>query len=267
VTGAPLAVRTRSGGSVDGSAARGGRTRVTRDGFDFRVYYLSDSDSASHALGPEAAEAALERADGHVGALFDAAGGPDEFLARYDVIVCSDHGQSSVSRTARLARAFAGVDVVVTASNRAGMVYRLARCREDARELAARLDGDPAVEISMFVEDGLAVARREREELRFAPRRDGWEVDGDAALLDHPNALERAWAALANPNAGEVLVSAAPGFEFEDLAGRHHAGGGSHGSLSAADSVVPVVTVGVDAEPRTIADVAAAVRGHFRVPA
>ena len=34
-----------------------------------------------------------------------------------------------------------------------------------------------------------------------------------------------------NPNAGEVLLSAALGWEFADLGGRHHLGGGSHGSL------------------------------------
>ena len=60
-------------------------------------------------------------------------------------------------------------------------------------------------------------------------RRDG---DEDVALLDEvPDGRARAAAALRNPNAGEVLVSAAPGWEFLDLAGRHHLGGGSHGSL------------------------------------
>jgi hypothetical protein len=267
VTGAPLAVRRRAAGTVDAYAAAVGRWLVTRDGFDFLVYYLSDYDYASHALGPDDAAAALERTDGHVAALLDAAGGPDEFLSRYDVIVCSDHGQSKVAETTRLAAAFAGRDVIVTASNRAGMVYRLAGCRDDAGTLAARLDGDHAVEVALYREDGTAVARREGEELRFTPKDEGWTVDGDATILEHPNGLERAWAALANPNAGDVLVSAAPGFEFEDLAGRHHAGGGSHGSLATADSVVPVLTVGVDAEPRTIADVAGAVRRHFGLPA
>jgi len=266
-TGAPLAVRRRAAGTVDAYAAAVGRWLVTRDGFDFLVYYLSDYDYASHALGPAGAETALARIDDHVAALTEAAGGPDEFLGRYDVIVCSDHGQSSVTETARLATSFAGIDVVVTASNRAGMVYRLPRCGESPRELADLLDGDPAVEVALFREDGAAVARREGAELRFAPDGDGWRLDGDAAVLDHPNGLERAWAALANPNAGEVLVSAAPGYEFEDLAGRHHAGGGSHGSLSAADSIVPVLTVGVETEPRTIADVASAVRRHFLLTA
>jgi len=52
VTGAPLAIRTRSAGSIDAYAAAVGRWLVTRDGFDFLFYYLPDYDFASHALGP-----------------------------------------------------------------------------------------------------------------------------------------------------------------------------------------------------------------------
>ena len=73
-------------------------------------------------------------------------------------------------------------------------------------------------------------------------RRDG---DEDPALLDAvPDGRARAAAALRNPNAGEVLVSAAPGWEFADLAGRDHLGGGSHGSLERADSEVPMLASG-----------------------
>ena len=49
------------------------------------------------------------------------------------------------------------------------MVYRLPGCRRTPRELAARLDGEPAVEVALFREGDEAVARREGEELRFAP--------------------------------------------------------------------------------------------------
>ena len=94
-------------------------------------------------------------------------------------------------------------------------------------------------------------------------RRDG--ADAPVEKLDHPDAAWRARSALANPNAGELLVSAAEGWELADLGGRHHAGGGSHGSLVAGDSLVPLVTVGLEAEPRRITDVAPAVLEHFGV--
>ena len=264
-TGAPLAIRNRARGSVDEYAAAVGRWLVTRDGFDFLAYYLSDYDFASHAAGPDSADNALQRSDRAVGALIEAAGGPAEFLERYAVVVCSDHGQTPVRRTTELQRPLEGVDgVLVTASNRAGMLYRLPGCREETRGLVERLDGEPAADAVLFLEDGWAVLRRDGEELRFAPAPDGsWRTSGDAALMGYPDGLARSWGALLNPQAGEVLVSAAPGYEFADLGGRHHAGGGSHGSLLAGDSEVPMLTVGIETPPGSITGVAPLVLSHF----
>jgi predicted AlkP superfamily pyrophosphatase or phosphodiesterase len=268
-TGAPLAVRNRAAGSIDAYAAAVGRWLVTRDGFDFLAYYLSDFDYASHLRGPEGAEdVALERTDAAIGALLEAAGGPDAFLDRYTVVLHSDHGQTPVERVARLQESFSGLEdeILVTASNRAGQIYALPGARVDLAALARRLDGEPAVETTLRREGDEAVARREGEELRFRPGvGDGWETSGDASLLDHPDGLGRAWSALANPNAGELLVSAAHGWELADLGGRHHAGGGSHGSLSAGDSLVPLLTVGLDAAPARITEIVPAVLAHFGI--
>jgi hypothetical protein len=255
-TGAPFAVRSRRAGSVDAYAAAVGRWLVTRDGFDFLAFYLSGYDFASHAAGPDgaAADQALEQADAAIGALLEAAGGPEEFLDRYAVVLLSDHGQTPVGHAARLQEPFADLDgqVVVAASNRAGQVYLLPGARVDAAELARRLDGFPAVDVTLRLEGDDIVARRDGS-------------DAPVEKLDHPDAAWRAHSALANPNAGELLVSAAEGWELADLGGRHHAGGGSHGSLVAGDSLVPVVTVGLQAELRRITDVAPAVLDHFGV--
>jgi hypothetical protein len=258
LTGAPFAVRNRPGGTIDAYAASVGRWLVTRDGFDFFAYYLSDFDYASHAHGPEGAEDVLARTDGAISALFEAAGGPDAFLERYAVILHSDHGQTSVTQSARLERAlraFKG-EIVVTASNRAGQVYLLPDARADGAALATALDGEPSVDVTFRREDDVAVARTGGDEIRFGP---------NDSILDHPDAARRAWAALANPNAGDLLISAAAGWEFRDLGGQHHSGGGSHGSLSAGDSFVPVVTVGVDTQPARITEIAPAVLAHFGV--
>ncbi|HZC74527.1 MAG TPA: nucleotide pyrophosphatase/phosphodiesterase family protein [Gaiellaceae bacterium] len=255
-TGAPFAVRSRRAGSVDAYAAAVGRWLVTRDGFDFLAYYLSGYDFASHAGGPdgEVAERALEQADAAIGALLEAAGGPDEFLERYAVVLLSDHGQTRVEHAARLEEPFADLEeqVVVAASNRAGQVYLLPGARVDAAEVARRLDGFPAVDVTLRLEGDEVVVRR-----------DGADVPVEK--LEHPDAAWRVRSALANPNAGELLVSAAEGWELADLGGRHHAGGGSHGSLVAGDSLVPVVSVGLQAELHRITDVAPAVLAHFGV--
>jgi hypothetical protein len=265
-TGAPLAWRNRGGGSIDAYATAVGRWLVTRDGFDFFVYYLSDYDYASHAHGPggDALEA-LERCDRGLGALIEAAGGFDVFLERYGVFVCADHGQTQVAESLGLEPHFPERELVVAASNRAGMVYRLDDATPEAGELARRLDAVPGVEVALWREDGDAVARRDGAELRFAPNGEGFTTSGDAAVLDHPQALERAWAALANPNAGDLLVSAAEGVEFADLAGGSHAGGGSHGSLVTGDSEVPFLSVGAGPPPDSIVGIAPLVAHGFGV--
>jgi hypothetical protein len=171
----------------------------------------------------------------------DAAGGPDAFLERYAVVVCSDHGQSRIERTAQLQ----AEGDLVTASNRAAMIYT-----DDPRAAAERLDAEPAAGIVLFEEDGRVIARRDGDE--------------DPSLLDTvPDGHVRAAAALRNPNAGEVIVSAAPGWEFVDLAGRAHLGGGSHGSLEAADSEVPMLTVGLGPPPASITGIKSLVTRHF----
>ncbi len=124
-------------------------------------------------------------------------------------------------------------------------------------------------------------------ELRFAPggrlvdpRGLSWSVEGALAAIDgtvengrlltpaYPDALSRAWAALTCRTSGEVLLSAAPGFEFIDWGRQAHVGGGSHGSLHASDSLGALVLSGAplpDPEPAqwAIRDVAALILRHF----
>ncbi len=168
-----------------------------------------------------------------------------------------------------LGEVYAGVEgVLPLASNRAAHVYVRPASGLDPRAVAARLDEVPAAEIALFREGRDAVARREGEELVFTPdSAGGFALTGDASILGHPDALARSWAALANPNAGEVLVSAAEGYEFADLGGGHHLGGGSHGSLVAGDTEVPLITVGVDGTAESIVDVAPLILSHFGVVA
>ncbi len=272
----PTAVFKRASGSVDGYAEAAARWLVTRDDFDFLFYYLSDFDFISHALGPEGADEGLRRADRSIATIAEAAGGIDSFLDRYDVLLCSDHGQTPVREGVRLERCFSDLplagrrasrrdQLVVTASNRAAMVYRLDGCPLENAELAARLERDPGVGVVCYRDGADAVARRAGAELRFAPAGQGWRSSGDERVLDQPRARERLWSALENPNAGELLISAAPGIEFADIAGRHHAVGGSHGSLELGDSEVPMLAVGIERLPASIAEIAPTVLRHFGI--
>jgi Type I phosphodiesterase / nucleotide pyrophosphatase len=265
MTGAPLAVRGRAIGSIDAYAAAVGRWLVTRDGFDFLFYYLPDYDFASHVLGPSGAHEALARSDQAVGALVEAAGGLDAFLERYDIVLCSDHGQTPIERPFRLESVLSDFrllrptgrrndrELAVAASNRAGMVYLLPAAQVEPRAIAERLGNEDNLDVVIFREGEDAIALRDGEELVLSLDDRGWR--------------ERAWRSLANPNAGDVLVSAAAGVELTDLGGRHHVGGGSHGSLLDGDSLVPMLVVGGAEPPASITGVAPLVLKHFGVKA
>ena len=95
----------------------------------------------------------------------EAAGGVDEFLQRYAVVVCSDHGQTHVDRVARL-QDWVGDEGLVTASNRAGMVYT-----DKPRRIAERLAREDAVDIALFMEDGTAVVLTAASPARCRRRR------------------------------------------------------------------------------------------------
>jgi hypothetical protein len=98
-------------------------------------------------------------------------------------------------------------------------------------------------------------------------------VAGRFVSDSYPDALARSWEALACPRSGEVLMSAAPGFEFTDWGGADHVGGGSHGSLHFSDSLAPLLCCGVDDSVRgeraqwSIKDVAPMIARHFGVAA
>ena len=197
-----------------------------------------------------------------------------------------------------------GVDsrIAVCPSQRAAMVYLLGEhrreaLRSDVVRRALQLDG---VELVMWLVRDVhgepvegVIARPSVGELRFAPggevrdaRGGSWHLEGELAALagcvrggvleapDHPDALARVWSALICPTSGEVLLSAARGYEFLDWGGQAHVGGGSHGSLRGEDSLGALILCGVegDGPPEhpgggpaqwSMRDVAPLIRAHF----
>ena len=264
-TGAPR----NFGGSVDRHGGHVGRWLVTRDGFDFLFLYLYETDAAQHRGGD--VMGAVEQADASLGLLVDAAGGWDQFLERYAVMVVADHSQSTVERAVDAQEPLEGLklfrssrhsdpaecDLAVAASNRVAMAYLLPGGRLTASEVGHRYARHPFSDVVMWQEGAWYAVRREGGELRFRrgegfedARGNSWELAGDRDLLDpalYPNALERIEGAVSCATSGDVIVSARLGDEFADSGGQHHAGGGSHGSLRAEDSLVPLITAGFDA--------------------
>ena len=84
--------------------------------------------------------------------------------------------------------------------------------------------------------------------------------DGRVSSATYPDALGRVWSALRCRTSGELLLSAAPGYEFLDWGGAHHVGGGSHGSLHANDSLGALLWCGTGPAGRRARAVVAARR-------
>jgi hypothetical protein len=284
---------------------------VEHDLFDFLLFSLPDNDAWSHKNGPHSQVTSIAAADRQLERLMHAAGGPDAFLDQHAVIVVSDHSQAAVEERIRLDQAFnefdvaaqtaasaIGAEVALSPAQRAAMVYVLDEDKRQeiidrALEAATAVDG---VDLALWLsgEDGAreAVVLSPRGELRFSAggeledeRGFRWSVEGEWAALglrvedgrvlseDYPAALARAWSALHCPRAGDVLLSAAPGYEFVDWGGADHVGGGSHGSLHRSDSLGALLWCGTGPDSRQaldqwrLSDVASMVRRHFEVEA
>ena len=282
---------------------------VEHDLFDFLLFSLPDNDAWSHRNGPTAQVTSLAAADRQIERLMHAGGGPEAFLEEHAVVVTSDHSQALVEERIRLDFALAdfhvatpsatrsvGAELALSPSQRAAMIYALDLDRRDelVRRVLEAVGDLEGVDLTMWLHgvDGDAPEAVIRApgggELRFAPggelsdlRGERWSVDGDLTVLaatahdgrfespDYPDALARVWSALRCANSGDVLLSAAPGYEFVDWGGADHVGGGSHGSLHRTDSLGALLWCGTGPDTRAVReqwslrDVTPMIRSHF----
>jgi Type I phosphodiesterase / nucleotide pyrophosphatase len=290
-------IRDRHAGCV-------GAYLVEEDLFDFLLLSLPDNDTHSHKFGPHAQVESIAAADRQLERVMHPAGGPDAFLDEHAIIVMADHSHAPVEQTLSLTEVFGefavlgpggaraeDAEVAVCPAQRSGMVYALLEEGRTALlpRLADRARECEGVDLVMWRTDGEAAVARGDAEMRFAPdgdvadaRGDRWSVDGDVlgvlrgAVSDgvlrapeYPDALARVWSALACPTAGDLLLSAAPGWEFLDWGGVGHVGGGSHGSLHAVDSLGALLWCGAGPDDRSaraqwsLRDVTPMIAHHF----
>ncbi len=293
-------------GTRDEYSACVGRELVEGDLYDFMLFSLPDNDYHSHRFGPDAQIESIARADAAFAELADAAGGLGPFLDQNAVIMLADHAQTAVETPLDLAAQLGGewrvlepnvspehAEIAVSPIARAAAVYVLAdgaRAERIAEGVRARLARTEGVDLFAWREDRAAVVERAGSRLRFRPgaavvdrRGSPWDLEGDLEALlatthgehfdspAYPDALSRLWAALTAPYAGDVLISAAEGYELVDWGGVTHCPGGSHGALAAGDSLGPLLLCGLEPgaelarEQWALRDVAGLVYDHFGI--
>ncbi len=291
-------------GQRDRHAGCVGSYLVEQDLFDFLLLSLPDNDTFSHREGPDAQPTSIAEADRALERVVHTGGGIDVFLRDHAMIVISDHSQSKIEQSINLAahladwRVLSPADVApeeaelaVCPGARSAMVYVLDADRRTRMlpKLARRLRSIDGVDLVAWRDGETGVVSGPAGELSFAPggggtdeRGERWTLDGDPAVLDltetggrltagdYPDALGRLWSALACRRAGDLLLSAAPGYEFVDWGGSHHVGGGSHGSLHRCDSHGVLLTCGVEPgaaerRPWHLRDVTPMIAGHFGI--
>ncbi len=296
-------------GQRDQHTACVGAHLVENDLFDFMLFSLPDNDTHSHRRGPYAQVTSIESADRALERIMHVAGGVDAFLEDHAVIVMSDHSQTAVEDMVSLSGVFGDLRVLAPGSGGAGeadiavcpigrfaSIYVLDPERSDevSRRAASALADVAGVDVWARLEGGEAVVEGASGELRFAPggelvdaRGERWSVEGALGVLGlsvedgrvrsrtYPDALRRLWRALRSRQSGDVLCSAAPGYEFLDWGGAHHIGGGSHGSLHRHDSLGVLIACGFEGrgeggvstarEQWSIEDVTPLVLDHFAV--
>jgi hypothetical protein len=284
----------RQAGMNDTYAAKVGAALLKESAEPFTLVYFFEGDSLAHHRGLSAQRRYLGTLDGYVAEMLEAGGGLDRVLDEYALLAISDHGHTPFltenryvrldnvlgERTAIGARARLGprVGVLVVPNGRAALVYLGGRANRG--RVIEDLLGRRGVDLAAHEDEGWVAVRKPGRELRFRPGagpRDpagrSWELTGDSGTLDlqisedtlrygdYPDALERLWGSVRSPRAGDVILSASPGYTFGEVNGNFHKQS-DHGSLHADDSRVFSIGVGLP-PPRRITGVAPTILAHF----
>ena len=182
---------------------------------------------------------------------------------------------------------FGGNDLAVAGNGRVGFVYLNADRKRELRGPVARtLLEDAGTDQVMWIEDDVCHVETARGSLRFREaqgygavvdeRGSKWEYEGDLEAVggvveedgirtpEYPLAMWRIMCALRLDRMGDVVVTPKLTYEYKDLAGGDHRGGGDHASLHAQDSLVPFLSTLDDPplRPSTV-DVVPHIVRHF----
>ncbi|WP_429370468.1 alkaline phosphatase family protein [Paenibacillus sp. DS2015] len=255
---------------------------------DFLYVYLPDLDQKIHKNGPSELNGVKE-VDKQLQTLLQSFGSPEEALKKAIFILVGDSGMTpilsdkdnpvidlpSILKDYDVLRQGEAVtketEVVLAVNETMAYVYKLKA--DKLKDIANVLKADPRVDIISWKEKEwiYAIQGNSSKEIRFKangklidPYQQKWLIEQDADVLDlkinaqnhtlnygqYPDALQRLTGAL-HSNPGEFLVvTAKPGYELADRSSPTHKGGGGHGALGQAESLVPLIISGTDQQPQ-----------------
>lgn len=246
----------------------------------FTLAYLPDADAKLHRKGPSDVEA-IKQADEALQKALNLYPSWQEALDEAIWIVLGDSGQSLVESDKKQAlidmnEVLSGYSLWSHKKQNGQLAFALnermgyIHIRDDKLsrdEIVQKLKQEKRLQFIAWQEDGKNyVAGPESEQLLVYSRggsyRDEygqtWQLEGDLSLLDlyiadhqvqyndYPDALARLHGALHAQQGNIIVIDAKPSYEIVEHSSYNHVGGGSHGSLHKADSLVPLIVTGTD---------------------
>ncbi|MDF2925818.1 MAG: phosphodiesterase [Paenibacillaceae bacterium] len=250
--------------------------------------YFPENDKPVHSKGPDELSG-IRNADQALQTIFSAYGTWEQALKDVIWIVIGDSAQSYVYdkreesiidlrlllkyRIAHLNQPVStGDQIVIAANERMAYVYAIDD-KVDLTEVMDQLKNEQRLDIiAMKNENEVRVTQGNSEKMfSYAPGGkyldefgQAWTLSGDHEVLDitiadnriqygrYPDALARLYGAINSHEGRYVVVTVQPGYELVGESSPTHAGGGAHGSLHDADSLVPLIFSGTDIEPGTM---------------
>ena len=266
---------------------------------DLLTIYWPDTDDIAHDTNADCCDPCLTAIDKKLAKILDCFPSWEKALEEYIFVIVGDHAQSTLIdgkkayiklpallkdySIARMGDEYIqDRDIAICSNERMAYVYILRHRLGMYRDIVECLLKDTNIDQVMWKEDQWYHVVSHEGTLRF--RKGGnlqdsyqnlWELQGEREILNietageyidyshYPNALERIAQCLENPNAGELVITAKPGYllEGEGVPKKH--GKGSHGSLQQEDSMVPLIISGTSAKiekPRLV-DVVPFIKG------
>ncbi len=271
---------------------------------DLLSVYLPDTDGYAHRRDPALTEESLARVDRQLQKIMNCFRGWEDALDKNIFVIAGDHSQSLVKTSGehiinlasilkkfsllKLGESPGGEDMAVCVNERMCHIYFLNNDTVLRECVLDTLGREPGIDQISWKENGWyrVIRGGTTGEIFFRPGGvyvdeygQGWEIEGEPVVLDveisedrviygdYPDTFNRLMGLLDCEHAGDVVLTAKPGYEFMDDYSPSHRGGGSHGALHKEDSLVPLAVSDRSyslSSPR-LQDIAALISSYFGV--